>query len=344
MKYLFGSKYKTYIIAEIGSNFNGSLQIAKESIKVAKECGADAVKFQTFKAEEFVANKELTYTYTNAEGKQMIESQYDMFKKLELKDDWHHILNEYAKSLDIDFMSSAADKRAVDLLIDLKVPAIKFASEDLINVNLLEYTAKKKYPIILSTGMADEFEISNALKIFEKEKSEQIILMHCVSQYPTKDENAGLNRINALKDKYPYVIGYSDHTEGWLAPVLSVGIGSRIIEKHFTLDKNLPGPDHKMATNPEEFNEMVKKIRLAEKMLGQKSLNYQKVEEKARIEFRRSIVAKKDLKKGTIITNDMLAFKRPGEGLKPYEKNNVIGKTLTKDILENEKITLAILK
>jgi len=331
---------ETYIIAEIGSNFNGSLELAKKSIKSAADCGANAVKFQTFKADEFIADKDLTYTYFDNAGNKITESQYDMFKRLELKNEWHYKLAQYSNSLGVDFFSSAADTNAVDLLIDLKVPFIKFASEDLINVNLLEYAAKKNYPVILSTGMANEFEISNAVNIFSRHDSSKIILLHCVSQYPTKLENAALNRISALKEKYDYIVGYSDHTEGWLAPVLAVAIGAKVIEKHFTIDKNLEGPDHKMSSNPTEFSEMVRMIRMTEKTTGIKTLNYQSVEQNARTEFRRSIVAKENLKKGTVLTENMLAYKRPGNGLKPYEKNLILNKKLNTDIEKNQQIFL----
>ena len=335
---LAGEDVPCYIISEIGSNFNGDLDLAKESIDASIACGANAVKFQTFKAEEFVANKELTYSYQTNDGDWITESQYDMFKRLELKDEWHLELLKYAHSKGVDFFSSAADRNAVDLLIELQVPVIKLASEDLINVALLEYLAAKKYPVILSTGMADAFEIRNAVSIFERHNSTDLAILHCVSQYPTPLENANLSRVQALSDAYSYAVGYSDHTEGWEAAMLSVAYGARIIEKHFTLDKNLPGPDHKMAADPSDLKKMIEMVRLAEKMKGPGSLDYHPSEEKARIEFRRSIVAAEPLKKGTRITESMLAYKRPGGGLKPYERDELIGKELTVDVPANEKI------
>mgnify|MGYP006281127631 CR=1 FL=1 len=329
---------KTYIIAEIGNNFNGNFNLAKKSIDKAKEAGADAVKFQTFKADEFVADKNLKFTYQTLEGEEITENQYDMFKRLELPNEWHKTLFEYASSNGIDFFTSAADKNAVDLLIKLKVPAIKVASEDLINVNLLEHMASHKYPVILSTGMGNSYEIKNAVEIFKKYNSHNLIIMHCVSQYPTPLNHASLKRIKALSKAFNFPIGYSDHTEGWEAPMLSVAYGARIIEKHFTLDKSLPGPDHKMATNPEEFKELINMVKIAEETAGEETLNYHKAEEQFRINFRRSIVASKYLPKGTILQEDMLSYMRPGDGLKPYQKDLVIGKKLKKAIKKSEKI------
>lgn len=332
-------KKQTYIIAEIGSNFNGDLEIAKKSIDAAVDCGANAVKFQTFKADEFVADKNLTYTYQTLTGEMVTETQYEMFKKLELPDEWHFELNQYANSKNVDFLSSAADRNAVDLLIELKVPIIKLASEDLINIALIEYVASKRYPTMLSTGMADEYEIDNALDIFEKNGSNDVIILHCVSQYPTPVKDASLARISALK-KYNIPVGYSDHTEGWLAPMLSIAYGTCVIEKHFTLDKKLPGPDHKMAADPREFKKLVEMVRLAELIHGNETLHFHPSEQEARFEFRRSIVVKKDISKGTVIKENMLAYKRPGQGLKPYQKDLIIGKTLILDVKLNQQIKL----
>jgi len=186
--------------------------------------------------------------------------------------------------------------------------------------------------------MADGYEIHNAIEIFEKYNSKKLIILHCVSQYPTPLENASLKRITALSKAFNYPIGYSDHTEGWEAPMLSVAYGARIIEKHFTLDKSLPGPDHKMSADPKEFKKLVEMVRVAEQTAGKETLNYHHSEEKVRTNFRRSIVANKNLPKGTIIQKEMLSYMRPGDGLKPYQRDLIIGKKLKKDIKKNEKI------
>lgn len=329
-----------YIIAEIGNNFNGDMEIAKESIRTAALCGADAVKFQTYKAEEFVANSDLKYTYKDTKGKSITESQFEMFKRLELKDEWHKDLMMFSNQQKLDFFSSAADVSAVDLLISLNVPAIKLASEDLINIKLLDYLASKNYPVILSTGMADKFEIQNAIKIFEKYGSDQIIILHCVSQYPTPSNRVNLKRISALKKYFAYPVGYSDHSLGWEAPMQSIAYGVKVIEKHFTLDRNMQGPDHQMASDPKDFKKVVEMIRLAEQMSGKETLNYGEGEKKARIEFRRSIVANQNIPKGTVINKDMIAFKRPGNGLKPYEIDKILGKKAKENIKANSYIDI----
>tara|TARA_Y100001970_G_scaffold292364_1_gene433400 strand:- start:4291 stop:5391 length:1101 start_codon:yes stop_codon:yes gene_type:complete len=339
-----GEGYPCFIIAEIGVNFNGDLELAKKTIDAAAVCGADAVKFQTFHADEFVANRDLKYTYKLFDGTEITESQYDMFKRLELPNSWHKILQDHAKNKGVFFLSSVADKDAVDLLDSLNVPAFKLASEDLINIDLLEYVATKKRPVILSTGMADVSEIERALEIFISADQKDIIILHCVSAYPTPLDSCNLRRISSMSNYFPFPIGFSDHTEGFEAGMLSIGIGSCMLEKHFTLDKRLNGPDHKMSSDPIQFKKLVKMIRKSEAMLGSKELTFAPIEEKGRNEFRRSIVAKRDIDKGEIITKDLLAYKRPGGGLKPYQRTLILGKYCSRKILENEQILLSELK
>lgn len=330
-----------YVIAEIGSNFNGSLDLAKQSIDSAVDAGADAVKFQTFKADEFVAGKQLSYSYRLPDGAQVTESQYDMFKKLELPDAWHAHLYDYAQSKGVDFLSSAADRSAVDLLCDMSVPAIKLASEDLINVELLKYVATKGRPVLLSTGMADEREIKIALENIKEYGDPPVMLMHCTSVYPTPPHACNLRRVQSLRDRFQHPVGYSDHTMGWEAPHAAVALGAIVIEKHFTLDRMLPGPDHQMSTEPEGFSMMVSKIRELETLLGSDRIDYDPIEEEGRFKFRRSIVAAYDLVPGVPIKRSDLAYKRPGHGLKPYEQDRLLGKVLKKAVKRDEVITLS---
>ena len=337
--HLIGDDQLCFIIAEIGVNFDGSLELAKNSIDSAVKCGADAVKFQTFHADEFVANKNLKYTYTLADGNKVTESQYDMFKRLELPHDWHKILQSYAHSKGVMFLSSVADKIAVDLLDSLDVPAFKLASEDLINVDLLEYVATKKRPVILSTGMANLQEIELAIEIFISAGMKELILLHCVSSYPTPLNSCNLRKISTMRNKFNFPIGFSDHSEGWEAAMLSISLGSCLVEKHFTTNHYLNGPDHKMSMNPAQFKQLVNNIRLSEKILGSGELIYAEIEKQGREDFRRSIVAKGDIEKGKIISSNMLAYKRPGGGLKPYEQSIILGKKTNRLILKNEKIT-----
>lgn len=329
------------IIAEIGSNFNGSLSLAKESIDAALEVGADAVKFQTYSADEFVADKNLKYSYQNSDGKIITENQYDMFQRLELSAEWHSELQHYAQLKGGVFLSSSADKNAVDLLESLHVPVLKFASEDLINVFLLEYAATKQTPVILSTGMADQMEIDQALKLFSKNQQRQIILFHCTSLYPTPAQSCNLKRITALKEHYQLPVGFSDHTQGSAAAAGAVALGACAIEKHFTLDNNLEGPDHQMSANPDDLKELVLRVREMEVLLGDKTLNYDDNEIQARSDFRRSIVASRNIQAGEKLERNMLNFKRPGNGLKPYELEKVIKQTLKHGLSKNEQILLS---
>jgi len=334
-----GEGCPVFIVAEIGVNFNGDLGLAKSSINVAADCGADAVKFQTFHADEFVADKELSYTYELSDGQRITESQHAMFKRLELPASWHKELKEHAERTGVVFLSSSADRKAVDLLSDLGVPALKLASEDLVNMDLIEHAASKNLPVILSTGMADEPEIERAVSIFRKSGNAGLMLLHCVSSYPTSPDECNLKRIVSLKNRFALPVGFSDHTEGCDAPALATALGACLIEKHFTLDRNLPGPDHKISADPAIFSELARRVRTAEAMLGTGELTYSKAERKGRDEFRRSIVAKQDISAGDVISMEKLAYKRPGNGLKPYERDLILGKRAVRNIAADEKIS-----
>jgi sialic acid synthase SpsE len=315
--------------------------MAIRSIDVAVDCGVDAVKFQTYRAEDLIADPDLLYTYKSANGKMITVSQLEMFKKMELPFDWHRPLMEHSKKKGVQFISSAADMDSVDLLVSLSAPAMKIASEDLINIPVVERIAASGFPAIISTGMADASEINFALEIFAAHKNFQVILLQCTSRYPTPPETCNLNRMRALSHHYGLPVGFSDHTEGCFAAVLAVGTGACIIEKHFTLDQNLPGPDHQMSTEPETFREMVRQIRLAEVCMGKYSLDFDPSEQKLRTQYRRSIVARYPLEAGKVITLDMLAYRRPGGGLKPYEQVKLIGRKLKRSLNKNEIINLS---
>ncbi|MCB0335412.1 MAG: N-acetylneuraminate synthase family protein [Bdellovibrionales bacterium] len=298
------------------------------------------VKFQSFKADEFVADRSLEYTYALADGTQITESQYDMFKRVELPDAWHGRLRAYADAKHTLFLSSAADRQAVDLLIEVGAPAIKLASEDLINVELLEYVAGKGVPTILSSGMADEREIEIALDFFVQANNPHVILLHCVSEYPTKLEDLNLGRILALRSRFDLLVGLSDHTVGTKAAIAARALGIVYIEKHFTTDTTRRGPDHAMSADPAVLAELCRNIRETEAMLGDGRLSYQAVEEYGRVNFRRSIVAKRDIQAGEVLTKELIHYKRPGQGLKPYEQSLILGKRINKDIAKDTRILL----
>ena len=314
---------KCFVIAEAGVNHNGDVELAKKLVDIAAESGADAVKFQTFKTENLV-------TKTSA--------QYKMLKKLELDYEEFKELYNYAKKKNIIFLSTPFDFESVNFLNELDIPAFKISSGDLTNIPFLEYVAEKKKPIILSTGMATLGEIEEAINTIKNIGNKDIILLHCISAYPAKLETLNLRAINVLREAFKLPVGFSDHSLGIYTPIAAIALGAVIIEKHFTLDKNLPGPDHRASLSPEELKEMVKAIRLIEEALGdgiKKPIPEEKETKKA---SRRSIVARTNISKGSIITKEKITFKRPGIGLPPKYYKYIVGKMATRDITADEAI------
>jgi len=329
-----------FIIAEAGVNHNGDIDMAKKLIDVAREAGADAVKFQTFKAEGAVSkNAEKAAYQKETTGAQ--ESQFDMIKKLELSTRDFAELFTYAQRKGIIFLSSPFDEGSVDLLDRLDVPAFKIASGEITNFPLLKYIARKKKPIILSTGMSTLAEVEEALDVIREEGIQEIILLHCVSCYPAKVEDINLKAMETLKHTFKLPVGLSDHTLGITIPIAAVTLGACIIEKHFTLDKNLSGPDHKASLEPEELRQMVQAIRDVEKARGDGIKKPTREEEENKKVARRSIVARVDIPKGTTISEEMLDVKRPGTGIKPKYLNKVIGIKAKENIHSNELISFA---
>lgn len=347
MKIKIGNKFigrgePCFIIAEAGVNHNGDFRLAKKLIDVAKEAGADAVKFQIFNAENIVTRnaKKAEYQIV-ATGSQ--ESQYEMLRKLELeKSDFRYLAN-YAKEKNITFLSSAFDKESVDLLDEIGVLAFKIASGEITNLPLLKYIAKRKLPIIFSTGMSTLKEVAQALKVIKNEGVKDIVLLHCVTSYPTKIKDVNLKAMQTMKYTFKLPVGFSDHTRGITIPIAAVVLGACVIEKHFTLDKNLPGPDHKTSLEPHELKEMVKAIRDVEEALGDGIKRPTKEEKAIKKVARRSIVAKVNISKGTIITENMLDIKRPGTGIEPNFLNLIIGKKAKVNIKKDEIISMGMI-
>jgi N-acetylneuraminate synthase/N,N'-diacetyllegionaminate synthase len=336
---VLGPNGSPYVVAEIGVNHNGDLALAERSIDAAAESGADAVKFQTFHADEFMADREVVYAYESA-GRRREESMYAMFKRLELPARWHAALQERAQQRHVDFLSSAADRDAVDLLVSLGVPALKLASEDLINLPLLRYVAGHDVPVILSTGMADAEEIDQAVEILRGGRCPELLLLHCVSLYPTPDAEANLLRIATLREHYRLPVGYSDHTQGIEAAVGAAALGAVFIEKHFTLDRSLPGPDHALSADPEEFGRMIASVRRVAGQRGDGHLRPGAEETAARDGFRRSVVAAVDIPSGTTITDEMLCLKRPGTGLPPRAAAELIGRRTLADLARDQQLAM----
>lgn len=319
-----GEEQPVFIVAEAGINHDGQVEQAKELVKRAKEAGADAVKFQTFRAESLCSKR---------------DKNFELFKSLELnRDEWESIA-ETAKNIGIIFFSSAFDEQSVELLDSLGVPVFKIASGDLTYLPFLKYIARKNKPVILSTGMSTLSEIDEALNVIYSTGNHDVILLHCVSNYPTKVEDANLKAIKTLERVFGLPVGFSDHTIGTVIPIAAVSLGAKVIEKHFTLNKNLPGPDHKLSLTPDEFKDMVVNIRMVEQALGDGLKVPRESEREARRWGRRSITAKINIPAGTTITQDMLQIARPGIGLEPKFIDMVIGRTAKEDIQEGEALT-----
>lgn len=331
---IVGEGQPCFIIAEAGVNHCGSIEYAKKLIDKAKLAGADAVKFQIFSAEDIV-----TKTAEKAEYQKSFtdkdESQYNMIKKLELDADEFRELASYARENDIIFLSTPFSAKSTDVLEDIGVPAYKIASGEITNLPLLEHIAKKGKPIILSTGMSSLDEISEALQHIKDAGEEEIVILHCVTSYPANPEEINLSAIETLRRTFSLPTGFSDHSLGIATAVAAIALGACVIEKHFTLDRNLPGPDHKASLLPDELKEMIESIRIVERAIGNGIKQPTPEEEKIKLITRRSLVASIDIHSGTIITEDMLAIKRPGTGILPKNMKNIVGKTAKEEIAKD---------
>lgn len=336
-----GEKEPCFIVAELGVNHNGDIDIAKKMIIEAKECGVDAVKIQSFVTDEIIIDKNLKHTY-KSQGRKIIESQHKILKRYELNIKIKKELFDFAKKQNIILFSTPQDSsfEMVDYLCseEINMPAIKVGSDDLTNLPLLSYYAKKKKPMIISTGMATISEIEDAVKTIEFEGNKEIVILKCTSLYPTPPEECNLNQIKTLQCTFNKITGYSDHTIGNTAAVISVILGAKVIEKHFTLSKKMAGPDHWFSADPEELKLLVKQVREAEEMLGSHQFILSKEELKMKLETRRSLTVKNDIKKGEIITKSDIGFMRPGNGLPPEYLSFVIGRAAKKDFKKGEKI------
>ena len=334
---LIGDAEPCFIIAEAGVNHNGSIELAKKLIDVAIKAEVDAVKFQTFRAEDVVVKSAKKAEYqkeTTGDG-----SQYEMIKKLELTEHDFKELADYAKRKGILFLSSPFDKESVNILDEINVPSFKIASGEITNFSLLKHIAKKEKPIILSTGMSTLGEVEEALNVIRSEGAKDIILLHCVSNYPAKIEDVNLRAMETLKNVFKIPVGFSDHTLGITASIAAVALGACVIEKHFTLDRNLSGPDHRASLEPDELKEMVKTIKDVENALGDGIKRPTTNEGEIKKIVRRSVIAKVDILEGTVITEDMLDVKRPGTGIEPKYFDFIVGMRAKKDIKKSDIVT-----
>ena len=317
-----------FIVAEIGINHNGDMNLAKKMILAAKESGADAVKFQNYKTEDFILEKTVDYTYFS-KGKEVTEKQFNMFKRYELSFNQLKELKNYCDDIDIIFFSTPTGKQGVDELIQLGVSVIKNGSDFLQNLPFIEELAKTGIPIVISTGMATLAQIDEAVRAFESAGGKDLTILQCVSLYPTPLEEVNLMKIPALKKAFGYPVGFSDHTEGSVAAIGAVTLGATFIEKHFTLSHDLEGPDHRFSSTPEEFKSYVDSIRKIEIALGKEKLTPTIRDQANSLHFQLSCVAKEGLNEDHILTDNDIAFSRPGDGLPPKMKPFLIGKKLS---------------
>lgn len=316
---------KTFIIAEAGVNHNGNMSYAYKLIDIAKKSGVDAIKFQSFIAKDEISKFAKKANYQKS-FKNDTQSQLEMVKKLELSFEQQILLIKYCNKKKIQFISSPFDVSSIGFLHKQKIDLVKIPSSEIDNIPYLEEISKKFKNIILSTGMTNIREIKYALNILNKGRRKNISLLHCVSAYPTPPNQTNLNLINELKKEFGLNVGFSDHTIGINIPVFAVFAGANIIEKHFTLNKNLSGPDHKISLNPRELQKMVLKIRSANEILGNKEKIILKSEKLNFKIVRKSIVAKIDIKKGDIFSNFNITTKRPRNGISPIFWNKIINK------------------
>lgn len=332
---------KTFIIAEAGVNHNGDLNVAKRLIDVAKEAGVDAVKFQTFKAEK-IASRYAPKAEYQKENMDENESQLQMLKKLEVNEEVHKELMSYCEEKGVIFLSTPFDLESIDLLNNLGLEIFKIPSGEITNLPYLRKIGGLNKKVIFSTGMADLKEIKTALDILIKAGTvkENITILHCNTAYPTPVEDANLLAMCTIKKTFDVDVGYSDHTLGIEIPIAAVALGTTIIEKHFTLDKNMEGPDHRASLNPEELKNMVEAIRKTEKALGNREKKISASESKNRFLVRKSIVAEKGIKKGELFTKKNITTKRPATGISPMEWDNVIGRVAKRHFNVDELIEL----
>ena len=337
-KHIIGDEEPTFIVAEAGVNHNGSLERAKDLVIQAANSGADAIKFQTYKAEKLVTKN--APRFWNWAGEEMPDgTQYDSYSQLDkLPLDTYYKIVETCKRHNIDFISTPFDEESADFLTEeLGMKAIKVSSSDITNIPFLKHLAKKQLPMIVSTGATTLGEIEEAVNTIQNEGNERIIILHCTLCYPTEAKDANLGIISTLKTVFPrYPIGLSDHTRGLTIPVAAVALGAKVIEKHYTIDKTLlKSADHWLSVDAQELKEMVNSIRLVELALGSSEKKVFEVEQETYKYDKRSIVTAKDIPEDTIIREDMLVMKRPGTGIQPKFMDLIIGRKAVKDIKED---------
>ena len=340
-----GDEEPVFFIAEAGVNHNGSIDLGKQLIDVAVESGADAVKFQTFKAEELNTKFAPKSTYhIETTGNDAKQSWYDLLKTQEISDKMHIDLIEYCNKKNIIFLSTPYGEESADLLESLNVPAYKIASTDTNNLPLLKHIANKGKPMIISTAMCTMDEVTEAYDAIRATGINEIGILQCTGNYPSKISDSNLNIIKTYMEMFNCVIGYSDHTKEFINPIAATSIGAKIYEKHFTIDKNLPGPDHRMSLEPNGLKRTIELIRNTEYSLGQKEKVVLEDEKENRLKLRKSLVTLKPIKKNMKIEKKHISIKRPGTGISPSKLETIIGMTAIKDLDSDHVISLEDVK
>jgi N,N'-diacetyllegionaminate synthase len=333
---------KVLIIAEAGVNHNGSLENAKKLILAGAEAGVDYVKFQTFKANKLVSKDAKKADYQKINTKDENTSQFDMLKKLEMPESWHHELIKYAESLNVKFLSTGFDEESIDFLDSINIDLFKIPSGEITNKPFLEHIAKKNKQIIVSTGMANLNEVRAAIEVLQNNgiQKNSITILHCNTEYPTPMLDVNLKAMLSLKKEFQVNIGYSDHTLGIEVPIAAVTLGATVIEKHFTLDKNMDGPDHKASLDPLELKQMVQSIRNIEMALSGNGIKEPSASELKNIQIaRKSIFTNKSLSKGHILRKEDLIMIRPGNGISPMDMDLYLNKQIAINMPEGHKVS-----
>ena len=327
-----------YIIAEAGVNHNGSFDLACRLVDAAKDAGVDCIKFQTFKSKSLVSHIAQKAEYQKAATGD--SSQQDMLKKLELSFDEFVRLKEYCDKVGISFLSTPFDFESIDFLDSIDMPFWKIPSGEVTNLPYLLKLAKTGKPVVMSTGMCEMDEIENAVRVLHENGTANIKLLHCNTEYPTPFEDVNLTAMQTMHRAFGLDVGYSDHTKGIEVPIAAAALGATVIEKHFTLDRNMEGPDHKASLEPDELKAMVDSIRHIEKALGNGIKTRSPSEKKNLAVARKSIVAKKSIKAGETLTEENITVKRPGTGISPMRWFDVLGSKAARDFAEDELIEL----
>lgn len=326
-----GTGEPCFIAVEVGLNHNGDLELAHRMIDAAADAGVDGVKFQTYRTEDFVSDRSVTYEYVSA-GETVVEAQYDMFKRYELPDDAWPALRDRCLERGVVFFSTPTGYETLDAVVRLGAPLLKNGSDYLGHLPLIRAMARTGLPTVLSTGMATVEEIAEAVAAFDGAGGTELVLLHCTSSYPTPPEDVNLRAIPALEARFGVPVGLSDHTDGIVAAIGAVTLGACFLEKHFTLDRTLPGPDHRFSTDPAELVELVRAVRTVEQSLGTDTIGPAGSELLGRREYRLSCVAARDLQAGGVLGERDIAFRRPGSGVPPSEVELLVGHRLRADI------------